>query len=361
MKVRIFDAAVILSRLDCEGSLEAGLIVQGRRYGAGFDFYPSRAQPKAGPFFARISAPLPFSLKWGDGFNVVSREAREILGQGTVLDPFSPEIKKSQLAKRVAFLNELTGEAKEMILALCRREGFKGLKEQDILDFCRLSRTQLDRISQELEAEGRVKILSFSPLLLLSQESLALLCDKIRDFFSLYHQKHPGERGLSLDRVQKRFDVPPKVLSLALRYLEREGAIKESGSLFFLSGFEIKLTPREEGLLEKMEGMYFRGEFQFVSLEEIQKEFKLRPSEGQKLLALLVERKKVVQGKDGFMLQAGWLEEVIRKIRALGRKELTVAEFKKMTGLTRKYAIPILELLDEMGVTRRQGPAREIL
>lgn len=359
--MRFLDAALNLEPGTKEGSWEAGLIVQGKRYPAVLAFYPSRGLPKSGPFFVRVSAQLPFSLKWRDRFDVVSKESKQILARGTVLDISSPELKKSQLAKRVAYLKELTGEDKDMVLALCRRESFRGLKEQDIIDFCRLSRARLDQISQELEAEGKVKILSFSPLFLLSQESRGLLCEKIRKYFSLYHKNHPGERGLPLERIQKRFVLPSKVLSLALRYLAREGEIKESGSLFFLSDFEIKLAPREERLLEKMEEMYFKGEFQFVSLEEIRKEFKLRPAEAQKLLALLVERKKVVQGKDGFMLHSGWLEEVISKIRALGRKELTVAEFKKMTGLTRKYAIPILELLDEMGVTRRQGPTREIL
>jgi hypothetical protein len=40
---------------------------------------------------------------------------------------------------------------------------------------------------------------------------------------------------------------------------------------------------------------------------------------------------------------------------------MTVSEFKSMTGLSRKYAIPLLELLDQMGITRRKGPGREIL
>jgi selenocysteine-specific elongation factor len=78
-------------------------------------------------------------------------------------------------------------------------------------------------------------------------------------------------------------------------------------------------------------------------------------------LAILIERKKVVRSTEGFFIHARWLDEIIRKVRGLGKKELTVADFKAMTGLSRKYAIPLLELLDEMGVTRRTGPGREIL
>ncbi|MBS1226486.1 MAG: Elongation factor SelB, winged helix, partial [Candidatus Aminicenantes bacterium] len=56
-----------------------------------------------------------------------------------------------------------------------------------------------------------------------------------------------------------------------------------------------------------------------------------------------------------------WLDEIVRKIRGSGRRELTVADFKAMTGLSRKYSIPLLELLDSMGVTRRKGSVRDIL
>jgi selenocysteine-specific elongation factor len=79
------------------------------------------------------------------------------------------------------------------------------------------------------------------------------------------------------------------------------------------------------------------------------------------MLSLLIERKKIVLGKDGFILHSRWLDEIIREVRNSGKKELTVSEFKTMTGLTRKYAIPLLELLDQMRVTKRKGSIREIL
>jgi selenocysteine-specific elongation factor len=110
-----------------------------------------------------------------------------------------------------------------------------------------------------------------------------------------------------------------------------------------------------------MEEMYLMDKFQSFSMDELKKAFRLSSKKLNKMLALLIERKKIVLGRDGFILHSHWLEEIIRKIRASGEKELTVAEFKEMTGLSRKYAIPLLELLDQMGVTRRRGSSREIL
>jgi selenocysteine-specific elongation factor len=113
--------------------------------------------------------------------------------------------------------------------------------------------------------------------------------------------------------------------------------------------------------LKKLEEMCFKGEFRSASLEELQDRFRLSLSKLNILLSLLIERKKIVQGKDGFFIHSRWLDEIIWMIKESGKRELTVSDFKKMTGLSRKYAIPLLELLDQMGVTRRKGPSRLIL
>ena len=107
--------------------------------------------------------------------------------------------------------------------------------------------------------------------------------------------------------------------------------------------------------------MFLKGEFGQATLDEVRKKLHLTPAKLRSLVSVLAERKKIVEGRDGFILHSRWLDDVVTKIRATGRRELTVADFKALTGLTRKYAIPLLELLDEMGVTRRKGAVRVIL
>ncbi len=107
--------------------------------------------------------------------------------------------------------------------------------------------------------------------------------------------------------------------------------------------------------------MVLTGELGSASQDDIRAQLKLTPGTFQTLLSVLAERKKIVEGFDGFILHARWLDEIIGKIRGSGKRELTVADFKAMTGLSRKYSIPLLELLDSMGVTRRKGSVRDIL
>ncbi len=247
------------------------------------------------------------------------------------------------------------------LLKLTSEKKLKGVREIDAKIVLSLDHNEIMGLAQKLEGEGKLRILSFSPLFVVSRESLNFLGQKVLHYLSEFHKKNPKEKGVAIDRLEKRFDAPAKVLFLALKALVHEGRLKQDGRVFSLAEFERQLPPREERLLRQIEEMCFGGDLHTVSWKDIQERFPITPPKLRSMVDILIERKKVVESTGGFFIHARWLQEIIGKVRSLGKKELTVADFKAMTGLSRKYAIPLLELLDEMGVTRRSGPAREIL
>ncbi len=252
------------------------------------------------------------------------------------------------------------GEA-DILLELAREKGLKGLWESEAEERLSLDAAKLAELAGTLEENGQVRILSFAPLFIVSRESVDFLGQKILPHISQFHQKNPKENGISLDRLKKRFDPPAKILLLAVMTLVHDGRLKQEGGEFALADFRRQLPPREEQLLRKLETTCFEGEFQALTTKEILERIPLTPQKLESLLDILIERKKVVVIPAGFYFPAAWLDGIIAKIRGLGRKELSVADFKTMTGLSRKFAIPILEFLDEMGVTRRDGSTRAIL
>jgi len=180
-------------------------------------------------------------------------------------------------------------------------------------------------------------------------------------FLARFHKAHPSQRGAPREKLDARFEIPKAILVLALRLLAKEGRVVGEGGIVRLPDFRIPLTAGEEEMLAALEAKLLGARPGGVSLDEIRAELKLTPAKLQTLLAVLAERKRIVEGAGGFILHASWLDEIVRTLRASGKKELTVAEFKALTGLTRKYSIPLLELLDSMGVTCRKGSLRDIL
>lgn len=323
--------------------------------------YDDMENEKKEDVFAQVQLSRSLPLKWKDTFLLRSPDSKTIWAKGTVLDPFSKKVDRKSRKRKLEYLKQLLGGEKDMLLALGRFKGIRGLWEKEIIRFGSLTEKRLVSLSQELEAEGQIKILSFSPLFFIAQSSFLFLCEEILSHLKRFHEKHPDMTGVHREKLRKRFDLHPRILSLALRYLVQEERIEEMGDQIALADYEMTLSPEEEKILHHLEEMCLKGEFQSVSMEVLQKSLNLSSKHLHRMLTLLMDRKKVVLSKDGFILHSRWLEEIIQAIRKSGKKELTIADFKNISGLSRKYAIPLLELLDQLGVTQRKGNVRKIL
>ncbi len=358
MKAPMFDAVLDFPLGAAGVELRAEAVFLGGGVSARFLDYAAPGRKRAP--FVRVLTDRPVDVKWADPFEV--RTVRgDVLGRGKCLFPGAPSSQELRLARRKALLARLDVGEKDMILALAEFGGLKGLQGESLDDFCRLSRSRVETLARALEEEGKVRILGFSPVRLISQASLDLLRGRIVSFLVQYHKKHPAQRGAPLENLETRFEAPRTVLVLALRLLAKEGRVVEESGIVRLPDFRIPLSTADEGTLAALEAMVLSGELGSVTLDDIREKLKLTPLKLQTLLAVLAERKKIVEGIDGFILHSRWLDEIIAKVRGSGKRELTVADFKVMTGLSRKYSIPLLELLDSMGITKRKGSVRDIL
>ena len=358
--LQCFDARLDFPVKKSGASLKALIIIRKKSYAAEIHEFPRGEAAGEGGWFARVSAGLPFYLKWKEDFEVQT-EARLPLGRGVVLRPESEDPKKQKSAKRIPMLERLSGDEKDMLLALAEEKGFEGLREKDVLALSNVEPEKLEAAARKLEEEGKARILVFSPLLILSQESFEFLCRRIVEFLAQFHEKHPNARGVMVDKIAKRFELSETILQLALKHLLKAGEVQVLDDIIALASFKLPISPQDEEILIEMEKMCFDGKFSAITSDEIRSRFQISTTRLQILLSLLTERKKIVQGKDGFYIHSRWLDEIVKKLREPRKKELSVADFKAMTGLSRKFAIPLLELLDEMGVTKRRGPGREIL
>lgn len=361
MRTHEFEASLVLEDKERSLPAQATLLIGEQKVIAALRVYGPGPEPQRGRLFFRAAARRPLMLKWKNTFAVLDTQKRERIGRGTVLNPSLEEEARKSKEVDWDFLLALSGDEMDMLDVLCRKRGTSGLHEREILEFCDLDAERLLYWGEKMEEEGKVKILSFSPLHLISRESFDHLGDKILAYLDQFHEKQPAQKGVLLEKVKTRFGISEKVLHLAVKTLEKAGKAQQAGPRLMLPSHEMALSVQEEKILQKLEEMCYRGEFQSVSLEEIRRQFRLSRERLEKLLSLLTERKKIIQGPEGLFIHSLWLDDIIGRVRALGKKEMTVAEFKELSGLSRKYAIPLLELLDQMGVTRRHGAVREIL
>jgi selenocysteine-specific elongation factor len=90
---------------------------------------------------------------------------------------------------------------------------------------------------------------------------------------------------------------------------------------------------------------------------------KIDKTRAQKIMTLLLRDKTLIKVSDDLVFHRSAIEELRKSITALKPKspKIDVARFKEVTGISRKYAIPLLEYLDRERVTKRVGDERLIL
>ena len=99
------------------------------------------------------------------------------------------------------------------------------------------------------------------------------------------------------------------------------------------------------------------------ALHEVIAGLKVDKVRAQKIVTLLLRDRTLLKISDELVFHRGALDDLRRRVAAQKAKspKIDVAMFKELTGVSRKYAIPLLEYLDRERVTKRVGDAREIL
>jgi selenocysteine-specific elongation factor len=130
-----------------------------------------------------------------------------------------------------------------------------------------------------------------------------------------------------------------------------------------LASHRVSLTPEDEHLRGMLEEAYRAQGLNPPALDEVAGARGVDPRRAEKLLHLLLSEGTLIRIEDGKVFHAEAIEGLKTKLWELlpSRKTIDIGAFKELTGTTRKNAIPLLEHLDSVRVTRRVGSDREIL
>ncbi len=168
-------------------------------------------------------------------------------------------------------------------------------------------------------------------------ELLKGLSERLRSLLSMKGGAVPLSEALS------KLKVSQDLLGLIL---------EKSGDLKVVEGY---LLDTKRARLEELEG--YRQLMNLLS-EGIREERELHPY--REHLSLAVRRGKVYSLGEYLYVSKDMFEEYVKRLKGLGR-EFTIQQAKETLGLTRKYLIPLLEHMDRLGITRREGERRVFL
>jgi selenocysteine-specific elongation factor len=306
---------------------------------------------------ARLKLPEPALLLPGDRFIIRQFSPVVTIGGGVVLDP-APIPRMPGLE---SFLPILAGGNPESILrARIARRGHIGILMSQLIAETGWSRDSIEGgLAQTLKD---MRVLRIGDLLVLAPAMIGLQ-QFIVSTVAGFHKKNSLVGGIAREALREQVKASPEVFTAALDLLVREKNIEASGDLVRLPGHGVVMKDEEAESKKKIDDAFAAAGLKVPALHEVIAGLKVDKPRAQKIVTLLLRDKVLIKISDELVFHRNALDELRRLVATQKMKspKMDVAKFKELTGVSRKYAIPLLEYLDRERVTRRVGDAREIL
>jgi selenocysteine-specific elongation factor len=300
----------------------------------------------------------------GDRFILRQFSPVVTIGGGVVIDPGA--LRHRRRDPRVqSFLETLDRGNPEETLAALLESSPEGLGLKEILARTGWTEPRVREVVKKLATGERLRILRPEPLVVASARVVARCADAVGEAVEAFHRVNPLERGVPRQDLRGRVGHPrSELFELALDDLEKRRVVTMAGDLIQRSGRVIELTPEEAHTKELIEREFERAGLSVPSVSDVVAKMPIAVARAEKVLEMLL-RDKVLIKIGGHLVfhhtALRHLGELLIQYRKQHGERLSISAFKELTGVTRKYAIPLLEYLDLGHVTRRVGHERVIL
>jgi selenocysteine-specific elongation factor len=200
----------------------------------------------------------------------------------------------------------------------------------------------------------------------MTAEAMEALEGKVTGTLSDYHKTHPLRPGMPREELRERA-LGPLPSDVARALLDRLGArgvtVERRDATVHLAGHAVTLSQDDERARDQLQAAFERDDLNPPELADVVRANHLEAKRADRIVALLLSEGRLVRLGDGRLYPAVALERLKRRLWDLRgeRPVIDIGTFKEMTGTSRKSAIPLLEYLDAVKVTRRRGSDREIL
>ena len=315
----------------------------------------------------RVRLETPLAITRGDRFVLRAYSPAVTIGGGQVLDPDPPRVGVRTAAAAARFdALAVTGAGADdlAIIRMIEDTGGSGLPVEKLVPRAGIAPADVTAVATRLQNNGRVQLASdrlVSATLL--RERTARLLALVADF----HKAQPLADGIPREEARERVfaRAHPHVFERVLQDLASANQLIVRDRLA-APGHRLELSPEETRTRSALETAYKAYGLKPPDAGTLASEQRLPPALVDKMTSLLL-RQKVLARVDTLVFHAEALQHLKADIQGLkatapgGRAMVDVTMFKDRYGVTRKFAIPLLEWLDRERVTRRVGDTRIVL
>jgi selenocysteine-specific elongation factor len=305
---------------------------------------------------ARLKLRAAALLLPGDRFIIRQFSPVITIGGGVVLD--AALTSRKFLPDRNLEILAGTDRA-EKILARIARRSFHGITIADLVKESSWRRGTIESAITGLQTRQVIRVGE----VLLSSAAWEGIKMQMVSALDEFHRRNPLVGGINKGELRAQAGASEVVFQAILQQLVQERRLAVSGDLVSLAGRGVVMKDEEAESKKKIEDAFAAAALKVPALNEVLAGLKIDKVRAQKIVTLLLRDKVLTKVSDELVFHRSALEDLRKRVSAHKAKSATidVATFKELTGVSRKYAIPLLEYLDRERVTKRVGDLRQIL
>ncbi len=298
--------------------------------------------------WAQLVFAEPAAVVKGDLF--IIRSPTETLGGGDIIDAYSKRHRRFQAATIEGLAAREKGSAEDMLLATLQAK--EPIEMADLAHRAALSTEEAHQAVEALVSQKRLVMLGDKGphSLLYSSSGWQRLGASISQTLAAYHRQFPLRSGMSKEELRSKLKISAGAFPAILQLMAKDGVLEEEAKAVHLSSHRVELNSKQQAAVEAYMNSLTQSPFSPPS------DLVIEPA----LLDVLIDQRKVVKVSDNVIFAANAYDEMVESIvnRLKSQGKITVAEVRDAFQTSRKYALALMEHLDEQKVTRRVGDER---
>ena len=318
--------------------------------------------------FVQLLLEEPVAVWPGDRYVIRSYSPVATIGGGEVLGNQSIRKRKRLAEKDRAYNRQVfdvlqSGTLEDKVLLLLKESGMAGLTFDDLAIRLGLFGKHLTKVLNEPLSAKRMVVVDSATQRYLLREIADEVIETVLHSLGSYHKAHPLKNGLSKEELRSGFAqvVDPKVFTYCLNDLIRKKHVVQEDSVIRLDTHQVALKADEEKLKKDIISWYGARGLKTATIKETAEKFDDYPdSLVKEVLGILLKEGVLIKVSESLYYDAPALEklqtEVVSFMKSEG--EIDAPRFKNLSGLSRKFSIPILEYFDRIKLTIRVGDKR---
>jgi len=312
--------------------------------------------------YAQVILESPTVATAGDRFVIRSYSPVSTIGGGEILDPIAEKYKR-HFEQRFTELQTLkSADSLEKTRIIIERVGLRGISARQLSVRTGIPLNKQNKIMEGMFSRKEALLLDRDDFRVVSFSIYKTLQSKILQEIKAYHKRFPLREGHPKEELRTRAGkfIDSKLFNKAIRDLEHEGHIVVEQENIRRVDHSVNLKGKLEDLRENIAGIYLESKLTPPSTKEIMERFSDRKTETVNVLNVMFNDGILIKINEDMYYHKQFIDTLRKDYKEflLKNKESTPAIFRDMTGLSRKYIIPLMEYFDKTKLTIRVGDHR---